>query len=235
MPAKRTYMPGPLRRQAILEAAAGVFASKGYRGASVDDVVEAAEISKGTFYIYFESRKDAFVELVESFFDEFARILKENHERLEQAIDRGGDVIQALRENAMSVLGFHGDNPHLTVIAYREALARDKEFSDRFNELNRLARKLQREEFQTMADKGFMRPEDVDLVTSINIGATVEVIMEHILGKKNPDIERLADKLLEYHMRALAPPGMDIEEALDKVVTKPRESARQGGPGKKSN
>jgi AcrR family transcriptional regulator len=228
-------MPGPVRKQAILEAAARVFAVKGYHGSSVDDIAEAAGISKGTFYLYFESRKDAFVELVESFFDEFARILKENHERLEQAIDRGGDVIQALRENAMSVLGFHGDNPHLTVIAYREALARDKEFSDRFNELNRLARKLQREEFQTMADKGFMRPEDVDLVTSINIGATVEVIMEHILGKKNPDIERLADKLLEYHMRALSPPGMDIEEALDKVVTKPRESARQGGPGKKSN
>jgi AcrR family transcriptional regulator len=228
MPAKRTYMPGPVRKQAILEAAATVFAAKGYRGSSIDDIVEAAEISKGTFYIYFGSRKDAFVELVESFFDEFARILKENHERLEQTIDRGGDVIQALRENVMSVLGFHGDNPDLTVIAYREALGRDEEFSDRFDELNQFARRLQREEFKTMADRGLMRPEDIDLVTSITMGAAVEVIMEHILGKKRPDIEGLADSLLEYHARALAPKGMNIDKALGEVLKKPGKKSSPG-------
>jgi len=221
-------MPGPARKQAILEAAANVFAAKGYRGSSIDDIAEAAEISKGTFYIYFESRKDAFVELVESFFDEFACILKENHERLEQTIDRGGDVIQALRENVMSVLGFHGDNPDLTVIAYREALGRDEEFSDRFNELNQFARRLQREEFKTMADRGLMRPEDIDLVTSITMGAAVEVIMEHILGKKRPDIEGLADSILEYHARALAPKEMNIDEALGRVLKQPGKKSSPG-------
>lgn len=221
-------MPGPVRKQAILEAAARVFAGKGYRGSSVNDIAEAAGISKGTFYLYFESRKDAFVELVESFFDEFARILKENHERLEQTIDRGGDVIQALRENVMSVLGFHGDNPDLTVIAYREALGRDEEFSDRFDELNRLARRLQRDEFKTMADKGLIRPEDIDLVTSITMGAAVEVIMEHIVGKKRPDIEGLADSLLKYHARALAPEEMDIDEALGRIPKKPGKKSLPG-------
>lgn len=221
MPAKRTYMPGPQRRQAILEAAAGVFASKGYRGSSVDDIVEAAGISKGTFYLYFESRKDAFVELIESFFDEFARILKENHERLERTFEESGNFLASWRENAINILGFHRDNPELTVIVYREALGRDEDFSGRFGELNRLARKLQREEFQTVADKGFMRPEDIDLVTSINMGATVEVIMEHILGKKSPDIEGLANRLLEYHTRALAPSWMEVDEALAGVLKRP--------------
>ena len=217
-------MPGPVRKQAILEAAAMVFAVKGYHGSSVDDIAEAAGISKGTFYIYFESRKDAFVELVESFFDEFARILKKNHERLEQTIDRGGNVIQALRENVMSVLGFHGDNPDLTVIAYREALGRDEQFSDRLDELNRLARSLQRDEFKMMADKGLIRPEDIDLVTSITMGAAVEVIMEHIVGKKRPDVESLADSLLKYHARALALEEMNIDGALGKVLKKPKKS-----------
>jgi len=221
-------MPGPARKQAILEAAARVFAGKGYRGSSVDDIAEAAGISKGTFYLYFESRKDAFVELVESFFDEFAHILKRNHERLELAIERGGDIIQASRENVMSVLGFHGDNPDLTMIAYREALGRDEEFSDRFDELNRLARRLQRDEFKTMADRGLIRPEDIDLVTSINMGAAVEVIMEHIVGKKRPDIERLADSLLKYHARALTPEKMNIDEALGKVLKKPKKSSPDG-------
>jgi len=214
-------MPGPQRKQAILKAAAGVFASIGYRGSSVDDIAEAAGISKGTFYLYFESRKDAFVELIESFFDEFARILKENHERLEHTVEVGGNFLASWRENAINILGFHRDNPELTIIVYREALGRDEDFSGRLGELNRLARSLQREEFKTMADRGLMRPEDIDLVTSITMGAAVEVIMEHILGKKRPDIEGLADRLLEYHTRALAPSWMEVDEALAGVLKRP--------------
>lgn len=229
MPAKRTYMPGPERKLAILQAAAPVFAARGYRGTSVQDITEAAGISKGTFYLYFRSRQEAFVGLIESFFEEFASTLKENHLRLEAAFEQEADVLATWRENALNILRFHRDNPYLSVIVYREALGRDEDFASRFEELNKLARKLQRDEFAMMADRGLMRNEDIDLVASINIGAVVDVIMEFILGKKNPDIESLADKLFEYHARALAPPGIDIDQALGRVVKKSRSSSRSVG------
>lgn len=84
---------------------------------------------------------------------------------------------------------------------------------------------MQRDEFETMADRGLIRPENIDLVTSITMRAAIEVIMEHIVGKKRLDIEGLADSLLLYHARALVPEEMNIDEALGRVLSKPKKSS----------
>ena len=46
------------RRQDIIIAAEKVFFSKGMHVATVDDVAEAAELSKGTLYLYFKNREE---------------------------------------------------------------------------------------------------------------------------------------------------------------------------------
>ncbi|MBX3271803.1 MAG: TetR/AcrR family transcriptional regulator [Sandaracinaceae bacterium] len=51
------------RREAILEAAARVLGEKGPHAATMDDVAEAAEVSKGTVYLYFPSKEDLFLAL----------------------------------------------------------------------------------------------------------------------------------------------------------------------------
>jgi AcrR family transcriptional regulator len=40
----------------LIEAARGVFHSKGYNAATIDDIVDAAGASRGTFYLYFHSK-----------------------------------------------------------------------------------------------------------------------------------------------------------------------------------
>ncbi len=51
------------RRQQILEAAATVFAARGYAQATGDEIAEAAGVSKGTLYNYFESKQELFTQL----------------------------------------------------------------------------------------------------------------------------------------------------------------------------
>lgn len=48
------------RRDVILDAAIQVFGEKGFDGASVADIAEAAGLGKGTMYLYFESKEDIF-------------------------------------------------------------------------------------------------------------------------------------------------------------------------------
>lgn len=55
------------KRAAITQAAAEVFARKGFQGASVDDIAAAAEVSKGTVYGYFASKEDLFYATFETF------------------------------------------------------------------------------------------------------------------------------------------------------------------------
>ena len=52
------------RRQSILRAAREVFFEHGFHGATVDDVAEQAEVSKGTVYLYFESKETILAHLL---------------------------------------------------------------------------------------------------------------------------------------------------------------------------
>jgi AcrR family transcriptional regulator len=55
---------GARTRTRIIEAAEQVFADAGYHEASIVKITEAAGVAQGTFYLYFESKKQVFDELV---------------------------------------------------------------------------------------------------------------------------------------------------------------------------
>ncbi|MCT9001486.1 TetR/AcrR family transcriptional regulator [Microbacterium memoriense] len=55
---------GETTRRKLLEAAEEVFASLGYHEASIVKITERAGIGLGTFYLYFDSKKQIFEELV---------------------------------------------------------------------------------------------------------------------------------------------------------------------------
>jgi AcrR family transcriptional regulator len=45
-----------LTQEKLVDAARGVFHAKGYNAATIDDIVDAAGASRGTFYLYFHSK-----------------------------------------------------------------------------------------------------------------------------------------------------------------------------------
>ena len=51
------------RRNSILEAARHLFFEKGYR-ATMDEIAERAELSKGTLYLYFKSKDELYVSVI---------------------------------------------------------------------------------------------------------------------------------------------------------------------------
>ena len=53
------------RRAQVLRHAKRIFARKGYHRTNVADIISRARIARGTFYLYFENKKDLFEELLE--------------------------------------------------------------------------------------------------------------------------------------------------------------------------
>ncbi len=49
------------RRSEIVEAAKKVFAKRGYRSSTVDDIAAHARIAKGTLYLYFKSKEEIYL------------------------------------------------------------------------------------------------------------------------------------------------------------------------------
>ena len=54
-----------VRKNEILDAAEQLFAAKGYEAATVNDILSAVNIAKGTFYYYFKSKEDVLDALIE--------------------------------------------------------------------------------------------------------------------------------------------------------------------------
>ncbi|MGO9741766.1 MAG: TetR/AcrR family transcriptional regulator [Roseiarcus sp.] len=53
-----------VKRQQILDGARTVFLSDGFDGASMNDIARVAGVSKGTLYVYFESKEQLFEALI---------------------------------------------------------------------------------------------------------------------------------------------------------------------------
>jgi len=63
------------RLQEILATARGLFFTKGYDATSVNDIISAIGIAKGTFYHYFDSKEDLMIALADQITDEAVNII----------------------------------------------------------------------------------------------------------------------------------------------------------------
>jgi AcrR family transcriptional regulator len=72
-----TDKPTPAaRRQAILQAAIGVFAQHGFDAATTDDIARAAGLSKGGLYWHFKSKDDILAAILMQLFDQELSVLQ---------------------------------------------------------------------------------------------------------------------------------------------------------------
>lgn len=62
---RRVAGADPEKRHQILEGAHAVFTARGFDAASMNDIAAAANVSKGTLYVYFEDKEHLFVALIE--------------------------------------------------------------------------------------------------------------------------------------------------------------------------
>jgi AcrR family transcriptional regulator len=54
-----------VRREKLVEAATGVFAERGYEGARVEQIADAADVSPGLLYRHFEGKQELYTEILQ--------------------------------------------------------------------------------------------------------------------------------------------------------------------------
>ena len=109
------------RRRAILTSAQDVFAVRGYHGSSIDEIAQAAGISKALIYEHFPSKKDLHVSLLDMHVQELFDRLAAN-----AATEEPGDV--RLRAGLDAFLGWVEEERAAFRMVFRDAA--DPEVSD---------------------------------------------------------------------------------------------------------
>src|SRR4051794_25879456 len=109
------------RRQDLLRAARDVFATKGYHNAKIDDIVAAAKVAKGTFYLYFPDKRSVFAELVDGLFSRLTLAILR--------VDTNSDVEAQIKHNVRAIIAVLLDDPELTQILLSYAAGLDPQFT----------------------------------------------------------------------------------------------------------
>ena len=91
------------KKKRIIQAAARVFAQKGYAGTAVADIAVQAEIGKGTLYAYFDSKEDLFFAVFEWYMMQTGAAAKVSVSLL------GGSAAQRLQALSDSIMGVWDD------------------------------------------------------------------------------------------------------------------------------
>jgi AcrR family transcriptional regulator len=200
---RRTVLPADARRRQLLEAATWVFARKGYRRAGVSDVIARAGVARGTFYLYFKSKEQIFLAVVEDFHARVRAAIAE----ADQAPPRDVTSPEAmLRASFRRWLGFFAAHRDATKVVLREASSIDPRFDKGFADLRQSAVDFFAARYRRFQALGFVRPSiDAVLMAHLLIGMFDELLNARVLPDPGADLDTLAAQLADFEWNGIRP------------------------------
>lgn len=194
------------RRRHVLDCAKDVFAFRGYHSASVSDIIRAAGIARGTFYIYFKSKRDIFDRLL----DEFFALIQANVKLIDASASAETSPIEQLRRNVDGVVGVLFGNLALSKILLSEAVGLDPEFDQKLIEFySKLLGMIERS-LDTGKRLGVVRRCDPRIVARCILGTVKEAMYQQVMGSFNADRERFVEELLRFNLKGVYSQAVDI-------------------------
>jgi AcrR family transcriptional regulator len=101
------------RKNELLTAARAIFGRKGFHDASIDEIAEAAEVAKGTVYLYYSSKKELYLEALRFGVESL------NNELRTRAAE-SGSCLEKLRVLTETKVSFFEENRDFFRIYYSE-------------------------------------------------------------------------------------------------------------------
>jgi TetR/AcrR family transcriptional repressor of mexJK operon len=198
------------KRQAIIDAARTVFLSKGYGGASMDEVAALAAVSKQTVYKHFADKKRLFTSVITGDINATEALTHDMVAALRDSEDVEGDLRRFARRHITEVT--QPDLIRLRRIIIAEA--------ERFPELARIwytsgperAHATLADQFQALTRRGLLRVEDPQLAAQHFNWLILSIPLNYALFDGGDteftptELERYADEGVRVFLAAYGPP-----------------------------
>ncbi|MDI3548556.1 MAG: hypothetical protein PWR10_2208 [Halanaerobiales bacterium] len=193
MPKDTFFNLSESKRGRVVAAAIDEFASYPFHKASVTRIIKKAGIASGSFYQYFEDKKDLYMYIIKLIGDKKMEYLNYVLQRFDSL-----DFFQMLRELYLAGIRFARDNPKLDAIGNNLIKNSDQLYKDIIGDQKPMAIHFFEEMLQKGIEKGGVDPAiDTRLVAemllAINLSIS-ELIYED--GQVNMNDMELIDKML---------------------------------------
>jgi AcrR family transcriptional regulator len=196
MPDERRLTPqGQERKQQLLEAAARLFAERGYAETRIVDIVRAAGVAKGLFYWYFENKESLFRELAENI-----RLSLRRHQG--DAMDPAADALTRIGQAAAASVQFMAE--HAQFFALLEVENVEKQFVDVLRRGTDVHASDVAVLLREGIDAGLVRDDDLALLAFGVVGAVGYYCHFHRTGRIDRPVDELAAFVARTVVRTLA-------------------------------
>lgn len=106
---RRTKDDADQTRQDLLEAALDIFSRKGYQAARLEDVAQAAGVTRGAIYHHFGGKNELYMALIEH-----AAAL--GNTVIERAVEEGGTFLEIIRRVVVDALSLLEEDPRFSKV-----------------------------------------------------------------------------------------------------------------------
>jgi AcrR family transcriptional regulator len=197
------------RRQQLIDAAAWTFARKGYRAAGVGDIVNRAKVARGTFYLYFDSKEQVFLAILEDFHERIKRMVDEPEGSVPLAEHRGPAMLQRSLRRWLELFAAHRD---AAAVILKEATSIDPRFEAGAARLRQLGLNYFAERFRRFQALGLVnRSVSPGLVARLQMAMVEELVNAFVLPDESVDIDDLAGQLATFEWNGIRPGTRNLE------------------------
>ncbi len=188
------------RRAQLMEAALAAFSRGGYHGTHVSHIIAEAGVARGTFYLYFQGKREVFQALIDEMFDSLDSVI--------EVLDptASASPVEQMRRNLERFVGVLQARPRLTTLLLEQGAPLEPEVRERLRGFYLdLTDKVQ----QGLAmgeELGLFEPMDREVVARAIVGAVKEVFYTWDHQREVFDPRRVADALIELTLRGLLVP-----------------------------
>jgi AcrR family transcriptional regulator len=186
--ARATPIDPDARRAQLVAAARKVFAQKGYHAAGVSDIIEVAGVARGTFYNYFESKRQIFQAVLEELMARAAAAVED--------IDVTTPIPPQVYANMVRIVRLLQGMGDESRILFQDAAGVDAEGTEALSAFYREATSRIESALRTGQQMGIVRDCDVALTASCLLGMLKEPVFESLLLRRPFDPEHLVDTIL---------------------------------------
>ncbi|MFH1148942.1 MAG: TetR/AcrR family transcriptional regulator [Actinomycetota bacterium] len=192
------------KRADLIAAATEVFKKKGFRDASVKDIVAEAGASTATFYRYFHTKDDIYEEIVTGFLSGFAAIWMQIYQSLVVPDLTSEQIFDGMAEAFRTILGFYRYNRDVAKVVFRRLVPIDEKFAEQ-GEMIVDAVVAQLSEILVKARQaGIARNVEPEVAASITIGGVFGVAIECVVEGERDDIDTIVGEFMEIVRHGLS-------------------------------
>jgi len=190
------------RREQLIQAALQAFGKKGYHAAQVSDIIEEANVARGTFYLYFEGKREIFADVLSRIFDEIQILIRNI------PYDAFGAIPAQLLGNIRRVTELLFKNPLYIKLIFSDAVGLDSEFDSQLRQFyDKILDYIRRGLRQGQA-MGFVREGNIEVLALCLLGCMKEVFYQSILGKTLPMSEDIEREIYTFVVNSIVHPGL---------------------------